>query len=60
MIVFLLTLAASAAALVGGYAAIRSRRWLNLALALTSGLVLGLVAFDLLPEIFELAGSQDL
>ncbi len=60
MIVFLLTIAASAAALVGGYTAIRSRNWLNMALALTSGLVLGLVAFDLLPEIFEIADAEKL
>ena len=60
MIVFLLTVAASAAALIGGYTAIHSRKWLNLALALTSGLVLGLVTFDLLPEIFEIAHSQGL
>ncbi len=38
----------------------RSRRWLNLAVALTSGLVLGLVTFDLLPEIFNIAQSQKL
>jgi zinc transporter ZupT len=60
MEVFLLTIAASAAALIGGYTAIRSRRWLNQALALTSGLVLGLVTFDLLPEIFDIAQSQNL
>ncbi len=60
MIVFLLTVAASLAALIGGYTAIRSQRWLTLALALTSGLVLGLVTFDLLPEIFEIAESQKL
>ncbi len=60
MVVFLLTIAASVAALLGGYTAIRSQRWLNLMLALTSGLVLGLVIFDLLPEIFEIAQSQGL
>lgn len=60
MIVFLLTVAASAAALIGGYTAIKSQKWLDLALALTSGLVLGLVTFDLLPEIFEIAESQKL
>lgn len=54
MIVFLLTLAASAAALIGGYTAFKNRNHLNMALALTSGLVLGLVTFDLLPEIFEI------
>lgn len=60
MTVFLLTVAAALAALIGGYVAIRSRRRLNLAIALTSGLVLGLVTFDLLPEIFELAESENL
>ena len=60
MTVFLLTLAASLAALVGGYTALRSRRWLNMALALTAGLVLGLVTFDLLPEIFEIVQTHAL
>lgn len=60
MEVFLLTVAASVAALIGGYTAIHSRRWLNYAIALTSGLVLGLVTFDLLPEIFDIAQTQDL
>jgi zinc transporter ZupT len=60
MIVFILTVAASIAAFLGGYTAIRSRSWLNSAIALTSGLVLGLVTFDLLPEIFEIAQTQKL
>ena len=53
MIIFLFTLAAAAAALAGSYIAIRSKKQLHLAIALTSGLVLGLVGFDLLPEIFN-------
>lgn len=60
MIVFLLTVAASIAALVGGYTAIHTKKWLSTALALTAGLVLGLVMFDLLPEIFEIVQSQKL
>ncbi len=60
MVVFLLTLAASVAALAGGLTALRSRQWLNLALALTAGLVLGLVTFDLLPEIFNVSQAQNL
>jgi zinc transporter ZupT len=60
MIVFLLTVAASLAALIGGYTAIRSRRWLDYAVAITSGLVLGLVFFDLLPEIFDITQSEHL
>ncbi|HVX48174.1 MAG TPA: ZIP family metal transporter [Candidatus Saccharimonadales bacterium] len=60
MIVFLLTIAASAAALIGGYTAIKNQNRLNVALALTGGLVLGLVTFDLLPEIFDIVQSQKL
>lgn len=60
MVVFLLTVAASLAALVGGYTAIHTRKWLNMALALTAGLVLGLVTFDLLPEIFDIVQTQQL
>ncbi len=60
MIVFLLTIAASVAALIGGYTALRNRKNLDLAIALSSGLVLGLVTFDLLPEIFEIASSEDI
>lgn len=60
MIVLLLTVLASIAALAGGYTALKNRNQLHIAMALTSGLVLGLVAFDLLPEIFEGAQSQHL
>jgi zinc transporter ZupT len=58
--ILILTILASVAALLGGYAALRSQRWLSLALALTAGLVLGLVTFDLLPEIFSITNSQKL
>lgn len=57
---FLLSLAAAAGALIGGYMAIRGRSKLNLALGFTAGVILGLVAFDLLPEIFKIAGSTGL
>ena len=38
----------------GGYLAIKSRDRLHLVLGLSAGLLLGLVAFDLLPEVFQL------
>ncbi|HVX58293.1 MAG TPA: ZIP family metal transporter [Candidatus Saccharimonadales bacterium] len=59
MEVFLFTLAASLAALAGGLTALKSRHWLNRALALTAGLVLGLVMFDLLPEIFDIVHADN-
>ena len=58
MIVFILAVAASMAALLGGFTALRSRRWLHYAMALTAGLVLGLVTFDLLPEIFNISQTK--
>lgn len=54
MTVFLLTVLAALGALAGGYVAIRSRNKLQIAMAITAGLVLGLVTFDLLPEMFEI------
>jgi ZIP family zinc transporter len=43
----------------GGFLAIKSKDRLHLVLGLSAGLLLGLVAFDLLPEVFEL-GTQEL
>src|SRR5262249_42210357 len=40
------------------YIALRKRDSLNTALALTAGLVLGLVTFDLLPEIFDITNTE--
>jgi zinc and cadmium transporter len=57
-----LSLAAFAAfaALVGGFVALKNRSGLNLLLGLTAGLILGLVAFDLLPEISSITQSNGL
>ena len=42
----------------GGALAIRSRDRLHLVLGLSAGLLLGLVGFDLLPEVFQLGTSS--
>ena len=42
----------------GGALALKARDRLHLVLGLSAGLLLGLVAFDLLPEVFEL-GNQE-
>jgi zinc transporter ZupT len=55
-----LAVLAAIAALAGGFVAIKSRSKINLALGLTAGIILGLVAFDLLPEIFEITKQQGL
>jgi zinc and cadmium transporter len=43
--------------LLGGLVALRNRDRLHLVLGFTAGVLLGVVAFDLLPEIFELSGG---
>ncbi len=58
--IILLTILAALGALAGGYVAIRNHNKLSTAMAITSGLILGLVAFDLLPEIFESAQNIDM
>lgn len=60
MIILFLTILAAIGALLGGYVAIRSRNKLHIAMSITSGLILGLVAFDLLPEVFESAEKSGL
>jgi ZIP family zinc transporter len=43
---------------LGGAVALRSRDRLHLVLGFAAGVMLGLVAFDLLPELFELSDQQ--
>ena len=42
----------------GGFLAIKSKDRLHLVLGLSAGLLLGLVAFDLLPEVFALGSGE--
>ncbi|MDO8335963.1 MAG: ZIP family metal transporter [Candidatus Saccharibacteria bacterium] len=60
MQIIILSIAASVAALLGGVVAFKGRSKLNLALGFTAGIILGLVAFDLLPEIFAIVNTQSL
>jgi zinc transporter ZupT len=53
--VVLLALATVASTLVGGLFALRNRDRLHLVLGFTAGVILGVVAFDVLPEIVELS-----
>lgn len=48
------------ATFAGGIVAIRMRDRLHLILGFTSGVLLGVVAFDLLPEIFEMVHENNL
>ena len=60
MLALLLSVLGSIAAVLGGLLALSERRRLNLTLAFTAGALIGLVAFDLLPEIFEISSTQAL
>lgn len=50
-----LAAATAVATALGGVIALRARDRLHLVLGLAAGLLLGLVAFDLLPEVFEMS-----
>jgi ZIP family zinc transporter len=51
------TLIASLSTFAGGIVAIKNQNKLNKYLAYTAGVLLGVVAFDLLPEIFDIISS---
>lgn len=53
MIAILFSVISALAAEAGGFLALNKRKHLNLTLGFTAGALIGLVAFDLLPEIFE-------
>ena len=53
-----LAAATALATFAGGTLAIKSKDRLHLVLGLSAGLLLGLVAFDLLPEVFELGTKE--
>ena len=53
-----LAAATAIATFAGGTLAIKSKDRLHLVLGLSAGLLLGLVAFDLLPEVFELGTKE--
>jgi ZIP family zinc transporter len=54
----ILAAATAVATATGGAIALRARDRLHLVLGLSAGLLLGLVAFDLLPEVFEMSSSN--
>ena len=53
-----LAAATALATFAGGTLAIKSKDRLHLVLGLSAGLLLGLVAFDLLPEVFEMGTKE--
>ena len=53
-----LAAATALATFAGGTLAIKSKDRLHLVLGLSAGLLLGLVAFDLLPEVFEMSSKE--
>src|SRR2546427_9944776 len=57
---FLLALAAFSATLAGGLFALKFRAGMHFILAFTAGVLLGVVSFDILPEVFGLAREQGL
>jgi zinc and cadmium transporter len=60
MIAIVLSLVSALAAELGGFLALSRRRNLNLTLGFTAGILIGLVAFDLLPEIVGITESHQI
>jgi zinc transporter ZupT len=58
MTAVLLSLATFLSTLAGGLSALRLRSRIHFILAFTAGVLLGVVAFDILPEIVELAAAE--
>jgi ZIP family zinc transporter len=58
MVAVLLSFLTFVSTSLGGLCALRFRDRLHLVLGFTAGVLLGVVAFDLLPEIFELSAQQ--
>ena len=54
----LLAAITAAATFAGGFLALRAKDRLHLVLGLAAGLLLGLVSFDLLPEVFEMSSGE--
>ncbi len=55
----LLALCTVVSTTIGGLVALRARDHMHLVLGASAGVLLGLVAFDLLPEVFRLADLQE-
>ena len=60
MTAILFSIISAVAAELGGFLALGKRKNLNLTLGFTAGALVGLVAFDLLPEIFEISVNEGL
>ena len=58
--VLILAFFSALAAVCGGALALSKRKDLNLLLGFTAGALIGLVAFDLLPEIFDITAVEEL
>ncbi|HJQ09207.1 MAG TPA: ZIP family metal transporter [Candidatus Saccharimonadales bacterium] len=60
MLAILFTAGMFVSTLLGGWFAIRHKKHLHHILGLTAGVILGVLAFDILPEIFEMTHEFDL
>lgn len=60
MLPIILSAATFVSTLLGGFFALKNKDNLHRILGYTAGVILGVVAFDILPEIFELVGNLDI
>ncbi len=60
MLLVLLSAATVISTLLGGFVALKNKDRLHRILGYTAGVILGVIAFDLLPEIFHLVGELNM
>jgi len=58
LVAVLVALGTVLATFLGGLLALRARKRMHLVLGLSAGLLLGLVSFDLIPEVFSLSAQE--
>ena len=54
----ILSVATFLSTLAGGIFALRNKKWIKKIMGFTAGVIIGVVAFDLLPEIFRLINEN--
>ncbi len=60
MIPVILSIATFFSTLAGGFTALKNQRWLSRIMGYTAGVLLGVVAFDILPETFRITQANHL
>ena len=56
----LLSIATFVSTLSGGILALKKKKWIKKVMGFTAGVIIGVVAFDVLPEIFKIISANNI